>query len=65
MTTRDAVFTGYVLENLNRIKIEKSSIKTWIISNEGQTPFAPRILRKYRFKTLVVNTAVKPPSAML
>ena len=49
LTTRDAVLTGYILENLNRIDIEKTSIKTWIISNEGQTPFAPRPLRSYRF----------------
>ena len=50
LTTRDAVLTGYILENLNRIDIEKSSIKTWIISNEGHTPFAPRSLRSYRLE---------------
>ena len=50
ITTRDAVLTGYILENLNRIDIEKSSIKTWIISSEGQTPFAPRTLRSYRLE---------------
>ena len=49
LTTRDAVLTSYILENLNRIDIEKSSIKTWIISNEGQTPFSLRPLRSYRF----------------
>ena len=50
LTTRDAVLTGYILENLNRIDIEKSSIKTWIISNQGHTPFAPRSLRSYRLE---------------
>ena len=50
ITTRDAVLTGYILENLNRIDIEKSSIKTRIISSEGQTPFAPRTLRSYRLE---------------
>ena len=50
ITTRDAVLTGYILENLNRIDMEKSSIKTRIISSEGQTPFAPRTLRSYRLE---------------
>ena len=50
VTTRDSVLTGYILENLNRIDIDKSSIRAWIISNEGRTPFAPRALRSYRLE---------------
>ena len=65
LTTRDAVLTGYILENLNRIDIEKSSIKTWIISNEGHTPFAPRSLRSYRFHHFYEKFHLNLASVML
>ena len=48
MTTRDAVLAGYILENLTRIEMERSSIKTWIMSSEGKKPSEARPLHSYR-----------------